>query len=707
MQDYAPDPYGGDNPEQRYDGYSGVGAGASASDLIDREPAGRTFGRPPAGVPPPIGYAQEDAESNPVYLRMANAWGAGDVEFDPDTGTWVKITKSKPKKEAAYPGMMPGMPGMPAMPYGMYGGSMMQPYGGMMPGMYPGAMPNMYGGMMPPGPAMMAPPPVVERSSKDTKEEMKREAKREMKRLLRKEYEAEERKAEKEARRRRKEEKRDEEERRRREEDQQRAAREAAEADAKERARMDQERTLAQQAALKRQEHEAKLRAKQLAEEREQEARRIAKEREKQERSKYQEHEQARHEHDQARQRALNGVKEAARIGAHTQTATRDSWLSESSHAPPYRPYEDEPQSDGYSQRRHGRSDDYADQRTPRPLRPSSPNSYQSRPPTYRTNPSSRNTSEDDYIERRQSNDWLDEGYSDSRSVRSTDSSQRRAPVEEIRPSLETPKPLFKFSRSRANSSTSSEGPQRSDMSDTGSILSIRTDEAQSYRPKTPSGSLRSEASRMPSYTRAGQSYTYGSTKSLESEMPSSSASSSRSGRPSTGRSYFSQPGASQHELQQPSSQHEHHSTRHGHHEHQRSHRSHERGNEQSQHKHHHHHHHHHKHGQSSKSRHDGVGDWDFEDTATTGTSAASSLPYKMERLQVSKKSAPKPEPVAVHIESEEDDEEAIYVREGRSRSMTSTIPSSLRSSDAASIRSGRSAHSYLSARPSPARRYT
>jgi len=713
MQEYAPDPYGDGTPEQRYDGDSGVGASAAAPDRIEPPQPGKTFGRPAQGLPPPIGYSQEDSESNPVYLRMAQAWGAGNVEFDPDTGTWVTVSKTKSKKKgaaataAAYPGGM--MPGMPGMPYGMYGAPMMPPYAGM--GMYPGAMPPMYPGMMP--------PPVVEGSSKSSKEDMKREAKKEMKKLLRKEHEEEERRAEKEARRRRKKEEkheekaRKEEECRRKEEDEQRAAREAA--------LIDQERVIAQQAALKRQEHEAKIRAKQLAFEREAEESRLAEEREAQERKD-------REEHERARQRALRGVEEAARLGAHSPTTVRNSWLSESSRSSPYWEHENEHQEylhpENHYQRPHQRADTYSTGRSPQPSRPASPQSYKSDLPAYRSHPPSRDTSGDSYRdrERNPSKDWLDDSYSDARSIRSTTSSQRRVPMERDRQQPEAPQPLFQYQRSRSNSSASINNSQRPDLSDTRSVRSVQSSRsrapsvASSTRSgggnylEAPSGSQRP---RMPAYTRAEQTYTYGSSAGDRSVEPAMSSSASyRSGRSSASRGNSSDSQFDGSESYTSRSQYKEYGTHNAQQTQGLSEHEYKAGQSHTE-------------SSSRQYRRDlrDDGEWDFNAGNSTGRSASSTLPYDMGKLKISSKKVPSRPVQAPHAPSVtatddgdddgDNDDEAIYVRsDGRSRSMTSSIPSSFRGKDdrfddTRSIRSGRSAHSYLSARPNTSRRMT
>lgn len=476
MQDYAPDPYNEGNPgEPRYDGTDeGVGAGSAPPEQLVSEPS-RTFGRPPRGVAPPVGYAPGNAETNPSYLIMSSPYDgdSGDVVFDPGTGTWIAASKHKHRgKKGAGLFPNPMMPGMPGMGFDMYGRPMMAPM--MMPGAMPGAFPPMYPGMMPP--PMPIPSSSKSHSSKSSKKDIKREARKEMKKMLKKEKEEEEKRLEKEARRRRKEMERqwqeDEEqeqeqrqaERRRMEEEararaiddaRQKAAREAAERDAREREAYQRER---EEAARRVKEHEIRKRA---AHEEKMKAKREAKERE----ERIAEARQQERDAHLRREQALAGIEEAARRGAHSPTLSRNSWLSERRAVPPYNQHDDDFEEELYDRKPpHNRAP-----------RLSSPQSYRSDPPAYRSHPSSRTPSGDDYnTDHDATRSWLDDTRSDAQSIRSVSTSQRYLhPDGRYLPQGNPYQDHYR--RPRANSSSQLEARSAFDSSDTGSVRSAQT----------------------------------------------------------------------------------------------------------------------------------------------------------------------------------------------------------------------------------------
>ncbi|KAK9900522.1 hypothetical protein P389DRAFT_13947 [Cystobasidium minutum MCA 4210] len=751
MQDYAPDPYG--NSEPRYNGTNeGVGAGSAPPEQLVSEPS-RTFGRPPPGVAPPCGWAPGNAETNPAFLDPMYGGGmesSGDVAFDPGTGTWIAVSKPKKRKgTSSLPNPM--MPTMPGMGYDMFGRPMMAPMGMpgmMMPGAMPGAFPPMYPGMMP---AAAAPLPTTVKSSsssiKSSKKDIKREARKEMKKMLKKEkeeeerrHEKEERRQEKEARRRRQELERqwaENEERERRAEQRrmeeeararamadarQKAAREAAERDARERERIQREREAAQQyEQRKRAAHEAKMKAKWEAKEREE---RLAEARQQEQRQLAR------------RKQALAGIEEAARRGAHSPTSTRNSWLSESRRVPTYREYDDEDDEEEEEELHDRPRYDY--DRSPRP---SSPQSYRSNPPSYRSQPSSRGNSGDDYEDDDPASDWLDDPRPDTRSVRSGSSSQTH-----LHPTSTYTRQgnhyQDGFQRPRAHSSSQLEARSPYDHSDTRSIRSAQTSRsrapsvATSVRSEGGYGQYRNRGRRTedddededqrPAYGRRVGSYA----SALPSARPSSERDASdflHPTRPHQGRSHS-----------QPAPERSHH---HGHH--QTNHRADHTG-EGVEHK---RHHAHHKDSYSQmhhrqQASHDDddtdvrddsaadVGDWDFDgsDVENNVTPTPSNvggirglLSSAMQNLRVSsnskddsRKSArnssgettPSAAPptqskklsVAQIVHEDDDEEEAIYVR---SRSTTTSMQSSVFSASyddsRSSMRSGRSAFSYVS----------
>lgn len=94
----APDPYDGNDPGAAnalgFDSSEGVGASAPPPGAIAAEEK-KTFGMPPAGMPPLNGYGQPNAEANPALVAGAQfggrTAGTSEVGFDPVTGNWNTV----------------------------------------------------------------------------------------------------------------------------------------------------------------------------------------------------------------------------------------------------------------------------------------------------------------------------------------------------------------------------------------------------------------------------------------------------------------------------------------------------------------------------------------------------------------------------------------------------------------------------------------
>lgn len=209
--DGAPDPYDGRDPGglgAGMDDGEGVGASAPPPGLLEKGDDVKTFGGIPAGVPPPVGYAPGNAETNPAMLYPGSTGGAsgGDITFDPSTGMWTTVPGSSPAANIQQPGAAMIAPSMPMMPmgYDMFGRPIMAPN----PMAAPAVMPGMYNpgwpGVVPPQPALMGDNGSTH-SKNSSKKAAKREARKEYRKLRQEEEEEEERERRKEAKRRQKE----------------------------------------------------------------------------------------------------------------------------------------------------------------------------------------------------------------------------------------------------------------------------------------------------------------------------------------------------------------------------------------------------------------------------------------------------------------------------------------------------------------------
>lgn len=747
MEDYAPDPYDEGASQNFPIDTEGVGASSAPPDVLASQAPSRTYGRPPRGVAPPCGWAAGNAETDPSYLNMAMGYNdPGDLVFDPGTGSWVKVSKHKHKKKKGGQSLPTMLPGMPPMGFGMYGNPMMGAMGmPMMPASMPAAFPGMYPGMT---------PPVASGSGfagKSSKKDIKHEARKEVKKMLKKEKEEEERQAEKEARRRRKElerkweedeerererqrKLRKEQERRMEEEARARAiqdarereARQAAERDAMEQARLEEERESQALADLRQEQqrraaHEKRTREQQLS--RQQEERRA------EERSE-QRSEQIR------RQEALAGVEEAARIGARSPASTRNPWLSDSKDLTSTRSrqddYDDDDEYDEYDEEVKCLDDNaYGKGRRHRSPLSASPQTYtssSSRPPPYRSHPSSRANSGASHQDQGPARDWLDDIYADdTRSIRSASSSSSQARRQIQQPKYHQTYPRHghhlhadhhQQHRPRATSSASLSDVRamrgNSDARPVSSACSSRSNDIRAGSENGQRGTQQGSQSDKPTYERAGSSYTYGS-GSLQSSLTESAY--TRSGDFIRERSHSQ----SYHARPPENDLHQHHSRYQK--EYPASHTGFIVEHEHHEQPHHAHHNDHHRIQFSAhpKKKVDETGEWDF-DTSPGHHEKGRSLSHNpvkaisssMDRLRIPgsseiRRSAPVLKKKESHLEGDEDDdEEAIYSRrEVRSCSAASgSVASSffragrlgsLDRDDRASVRSGRSAFSYVS----------
>ena len=329
----APDPYDGKDPNEvgnalDYDGADGVGASAPPPGVIAAEEK-RTFGAPPAGMPPLNGYGQVNAETNPALVAgmqygvpaAGAAAGTSEVVFDPATGMWNTVFRPAPAPVVPQQALLP----QAAVPIGF------DAYGRAIMGQAP-AIPG-WPGLAIPQPAAAGVASATD--PKDAKKTARKEARKEYNRQREEEREAERAAQRGQEKREKKRARRREEEReralRKQEKGRQNAARAVAAEEAQERMKVEQaeEDARRRQSAQVMKERRAQAindaRKQALDRERayraEEDARRAA------EREEWEHHQRM-----EAQDRALAAAQNAATHGGPLRD--RDSYLSRASTMP-------------------------------------------------------------------------------------------------------------------------------------------------------------------------------------------------------------------------------------------------------------------------------------------------------------------------------------------------------------------------------------